>query len=140
MMTRLRISRAQKEDVAKVDPKLSMTYKCDSQKCNLGGVLTQVRESVELKSMGIKQIAEVTVEALDANQQRFCVKESAGYIIQTAGRPCLVLRNEGVPLTEDHRVGFIDATNERRMMFAEASWKRLREANEKKSGWFSWFQ
>lgn len=77
-----------------ITPKLTFHYKCGSSKCEFP--MPTLKESSELKAVGIKATSEVIVETIDHNQQLFTSRECGGYILQAGGNSLVLLQKDSV--------------------------------------------
>ena len=117
------------KEMTDIPTKLIFNYKCDSNKCEFP--ITALRESVELKSIGIKETAEVIVHTIDAHQQLFTARQCGGYIFQTAGSLVLI-QNDSVVPSDETRFGFVDLTEMRRRLIHQYEMSKLRKAESER--------
>lgn len=114
------------KEMTEIPTKLIFNYKCDSNKCEFP--ITALRESVELKSIGIKETAEVIVHTIDAHQQLFTARQCGGYIFQAAGKSIVLIQNDSVVPSDETRFGFVDLTETRRRLIHQYEMSKLRKA------------
>lgn len=103
--------------MTEIPSKLIFHYKCDSNKCEFP--ITTLKESIELKSSGTKETAEVIMHTIDAHQQLFTSRQCGGYIFQAAGKSLVFIQNDSVVPNDETRFGFIDLTETRRRLIRQ---------------------
>jgi hypothetical protein len=98
---------------------MHLTYKCDNLSCSFDSALASVRESSELKGLGVKDVTEAALATIASNQELFPVRELDGFVIQTTGKPFLYVENTSdvKKPASDLRTGFMDLTEMRRRLF-----------------------
>lgn len=112
------------KEMVEIPTKLIFNYKFDSNKCEFP--ITAFRESAELKSIGIKETAEVIVRTIDA-QQLFTARQRGGYIFQAAGKSLVLIQNDSVVPSDETRFGFLDMTETRRRLIHQHEMSKLRK-------------
>jgi hypothetical protein len=105
-----------------VDNGITFEYSCDSKKCNLGPVLTEMAKSADLKRIGIKEMSLTVVRTIDENQELFTTRSVGGYVLQSMGIPYLFIKNKDKDLAAkpDTPVGFADLTEMRRHLIQQS--------------------
>ena len=114
------------KEIAEIPSKLIFHYKCDSIKCEFP--MTALKESVDLKSIGIKETAEVIVHTVESNQQLFTARQCGGYIFQAAGKSLFLIQNNSVVPNDETRFGLVDLTEARRRLIHQHEMSKLRRA------------
>lgn len=114
------------KEVAEISSKLIFHYKCDSNKCEFP--ITALRDSAELKSIGIKETTDIIVSTIDAHQQLFTARQCGGYILQAAGKSMVLVQNDSVVPNDETRFGFVDLTETRRRLIHQYELTRLRKS------------
>ena len=105
------------KEMTEIPSKLIFHYKCDSNKCEFP--IMTLKESIELKSSGTKETAEVIMHTIDAHQQLFTARQCGGYIFQAAGKSLVLIQNDSVVPNDETRFGFIDLTETRRRLIRQ---------------------
>ena len=114
------------KEVKEIPSKMVFHYKCDSAKCEFP--IATLKESTELRSLGIKQTAEIVVDTINSNQQLFTARNCGGYIFQAAGKSLIIIQNGSIEPNDDTRFGFMDLTETRRRFIHQYEISKLRNA------------
>lgn len=118
------------KEIKEISSRLIFHYKCDSSNCEFP--ITALKESVDLKSTGTKETAEVIVNAIDAHQQLFTARQCGGYIFQAAGKSLILLQNDSVAPSDDTRFGFVDLTETRRRLIHQYEMSKMRKTQSER--------
>lgn len=114
------------QELAEVPLKSIFHYKCDSNKCNFP--LDKIRDDPDLKAFGIRDTADIIATTIESNQQLFTARLCGGYILQAAGKPLALIKNDSVDPVDDTRFGFVDLTDVRRRLIRQYEVNMIRKA------------
>jgi len=114
------------KEIKEIPTKLVFHYKCNSNRCEFP--MTALKESMHLKSCGIKETTEVIVHTIDSNQQLFTARQCGGYIFQAAGKSLFLIQNDSVVPNDETCFGFVDLTKARRRLIHQYEMNKLRSA------------
>ena len=98
---------------------LTLSYKCDKDKCNFDSALQEIKNEPELKALGVMDITAATVSTVASRPDLFPARGLDGFVLQTTGKPFLYLENTTLD-TQDRatsRTGFMDLTEMRKRLF-----------------------
>jgi hypothetical protein len=108
---------------------LVFSYMMDAELCNFDNCLTQVKQSAELKALGLKDTVEIVVNVLKGEQELFTVREVGGFILQATGTSRIFIKNSSVIPGDRTRVGFLDLTETRRRFIHQYELQKLNSWN-----------
>jgi hypothetical protein len=127
------------KEMTVIPTQLIFNYKCDSNdshKCVFP--MTALSESAELKSVGIRETAEVVVKTIDAHQHLFTARQCGGYILKAAGTSLILIRNDSMVPSDETRFGFADLTDIRRRLIHQREMSKLKTQTERNSSYARW--
>lgn len=119
-----------KDEMTEIPTNLILNYKCESKKCEFP--INTLRESVELKSIGIKETIEVIARTIDSHQQLFTAQQCGGYIFRAGGKSVL-MQNDSVVPSDETCFGLMDLIETRRRLIHQYELSKLRKVEPERN-------
>lgn len=119
-----------KDEMTEIPTKLIFNYKCESKKCEFP--INALRESVELKSIGVKETIEVIARTIDSHQQLFTAQQCGGYIFRVGGKSVL-MQNDSVVPSDETCFGLMDLIETRRRLIHQYELSKLRKVEPERN-------